>query len=332
MEEKKHTAHQTLTGIAESLIKAEAEELLHIASRIDSDVVKAAEIIINHQGKIVVCGLGKSGIIGQKIVATLNSTGTRSVFLHASEALHGDLGIYRAGDPTILISKSGSTEEILQLIPVLREFNSPLIGIVGNISSPVADNVDVFIDASVSREADPLGVVPTTSTTVTMAIGDALAAVLMEARNFKHEDFARFHPGGSLGKRLKLRVMDILKPLHQVAVLKRTDTMQDAVIRMTEKPQGAALIVDANSHLEGLITEGDVRRCMAEEKNFREIKTSDVMTENPVFITSDAMLHDAIIMMEDRSSQISVLPVVENGRRECVGLIRLHDIYQTQLV
>ncbi len=332
MADKKEKSIQHLIGVAESVIKAEAEELLLVANRIDHDVVKAAEIILNHSGKIVICGLGKSGIIGQKIVATLNSTGTRAVFLHAGEALHGDLGIYKPGDPTILLSKSGSTEEILQLIPVLREFNSVLIGIVGNVSSPVAEHVDVIIDASVSREADPLGVVPTSSTTVTMAIGDALAAVLMVARNFKHEDFARFHPGGSLGKRLRLRVKDIMKPLRSVATAKATDSLQKVVIEMTKKPQGAALIVDDDNRLEGIFTEGDVRRCMALDKDFHEIEAGQAMTANPIFITSDAILNDAINLMEDRSSQISVLPVVENGGKICIGLIRLHDIYQTKLV
>ena len=329
---QKEKSIQHLKGVAESLVRAEAQELLDIASSIDQDVVNAAQIIINHTGKIVVCGLGKSGIIGQKLVATLNSTGTRAVFLHAAEALHGDLGVYLAGDPTILISKSGSTEEILRLIPVLRDFNSPLIGIVGNISSPVSENVDVVIDASVSREADPLGVVPTSSTTVTMAIGDALAAVLMEARHFKHEDFARFHPGGTLGKRLRLRVKDIMKPLQAVATASLTTTLQDIVVQMTKKPQGAAIIISEKNKLEGIITEGDVRRTMAEVKDFQKMEARQIMTANPIFATSDAILNDAINLMEDRKSQISVLPVVENGGRICIGLIRLHDIYQTRLV
>ncbi len=329
---QKEKSIQHLKGVAESLVRAEAQELLDIASSIDQDVVNAAQIIINHTGKIVVCGLGKSGIIGQKLVATLNSTGTRAVFLHAAEALHGDLGVYLAGDPTILISKSGSTEEILRLIPVLRDFNSPLIGIVGNISSPVSENVDVVIDASVSREADPLGVVPTSSTTVTMAIGDALAAVLMEARHFKHEDFARFHPGGTLGKRLRLRVKDIMKPLQAVATASLTTTLQDIVVQMTKKPQGAAIIISEKNKLEGIITEGDVRRTMAEVKDFQKMEARQIMTANPIFATSDAILNDAINLMEDRKSQISVLPVVENRGRICIGLIRLHDIYQTRLV
>ncbi|MEE9571619.1 MAG: SIS domain-containing protein, partial [Candidatus Neomarinimicrobiota bacterium] len=173
-----------LSGIASNILKAEASELINVAERIDKSVVKAAKILLKHDGKVVVCGIGKSGLIGQKIVATFCSTGTQAVFLHASNALHGDLGIYSPGDPTILISKSGATDEVVRLIPLLREFNSPLIGIIGNMDSTLADKVDVVLDSTVSSEADPLGVVPTNSTTVTMAIGDALAAVLMTAKKF----------------------------------------------------------------------------------------------------------------------------------------------------
>ena len=204
--------HPKLEGIALKILKSEAHELLNVADRIDDSVVKAAKMLLNHDGKVIVCGVGKSGLIGQKIVATFCSTGTQAVFLHASDALHGDLGVYRPGDPTILISKSGATDEVVRLIPLLREFNSPLIGIIGNNDSTLADKVDIVLDSTVSSEADPLGVVPTNSTTVTMAIGDALAAVLMTAKQFNQEDFARFHPGGNLGRRLKLHVMDIMTP------------------------------------------------------------------------------------------------------------------------
>ena len=184
-----------LANVAKQIFTVEAEELIKASARIPSDVVKAADLIQNHDGKVVVCGLGKSGLIAQKIVATFCSTGTQAVFLHAAEALHGDLGIYHPGDPTILISKSGSTDEILRLVPILREFQSPLIGIIGNSNSRLAEKVDIVLDASVSREADPLGIVPTSSTTLTLAVGDALAAVLMSANGFKHDDFARYHLG-----------------------------------------------------------------------------------------------------------------------------------------
>ncbi len=219
-----------LNGIASNILKAEAQELINVADRIDESVVKAAKIILKHDGKVVVCGVGKSGLIGQKIVATFCSTGTQAVFLHASDALHGDLGIYRPGDPTILISKSGATDEVVRLIPLLREFKSPLIGIIGNNDSPLADKVDVVLDSTVSSEADPLGVVPTNSTTVTMAIGDALAAVLMTAKKFNQEDFARFHPGGNLGRRLKLQVKDVMTPIDKVAVVPPTQSIKETIL------------------------------------------------------------------------------------------------------
>lgn len=321
-----------LEGVAENLIKTEAQELISAASRIDRDILRAAEIILNHSGKIVICGIGKSGIVGQKIVATLNSTGTRAVYMHAADALHGDLGIYRPGDPTILISKSGSTEEIIQIITVLKEFKSPLIGIVGNLHSPIAHSVDVVIDASVKREADPLGVVPTSSTTLAIAIGDGLAAVLMAARKFRHEDFARIHPGGTLGRRLRLHVKDIMRPVEMVALTAMDESLQSVVVKMTEKPQGASIVIGENLKLKGIITEGDIRRCLAKNIDFLAVKASSAMTPNPVSITGNALLHEAINLMEDRASQISVLPVVGEDRETCIGLIRLHDIYQTKLV
>ncbi|MBU0529074.1 KpsF/GutQ family sugar-phosphate isomerase [bacterium] len=321
-----------LSGIASNILKAEARELLKVADRIDESVVKAAKIILKHDGKVVVCGVGKSGLIGQKIVATFCSTGTQSVFLHASDALHGDLGVYRPGDPTILISKSGATDEVVRLIPLLREFNSPLIGIIGNNDSTLADMVDVVLDSTVSSEADPLGVVPTNSTTVTMAIGDALAAVLMTAKKFNQEDFARFHPGGNLGRRLKLLVRDIMTPLEKVAVVLPQQSIKEAILLMTKNPQGAALVSDDSKKLIGLITDGDLRRGFAQNENINELKVIDVMNNKPIFIYSNARLQDAVTLMEDRISQIAVLPVLDENDDKCVGLLRLHDIYQSKLV
>lgn len=323
---------QQLEGIASQIIKIEAQELLNVADRIDQAVVSAAKIILKHEGKIVVSGVGKSGIIGQKIVATLCSTGTPAVFLHASDALHGDLGVYRPGDPTILISKSGATDEIIRLIPLLREFKSPLIGIVGNTGSSLAENVDVVLDSTVTSEADPLGVVPTNSTTVTMAIGDALASVLMTAKKFNQEDFARFHPGGNLGKRLKLLVKDIMTPINKVAVVSPDLNLKEAVLLMTKLPQGAAIVSVDAKELTGIITDGDLRRGFAQNGNLNEMFVSDVMNTDPVLIYSNARLQDAVSLMEDRVSQISVLPVLEEGTEHCVGLLRLHDIYQSKLI
>lgn len=321
-----------LSGIASNILKAEARELINVAERIDKSVVKAAKILLKHDGKVVVCGVGKSGLIGQKIVATFCSTGTQAVFLHASDALHGDLGIYRPGDPTILISKSGATDEVVRLIPLLREFNSPLIGIIGNMDSTLADKVDVVLDSTVSSEADPLGVVPTNSTAVTMAIGDALAVVLMTAKKFNQEDFARFHPGGNLGRRLKLQVRDIMTPLDKVAVVSPKQSLKETILLMTKKPQGAAVVSNDSKTLIGIITDGDLRRGFAKNGNINELIVSDVMNKKPIFIYSNARLQEAVTLMEDRISQISVLPVLENKNDKCVGLLRLHDIYQSKLI
>jgi len=324
--------HPKLKGIASKILKSEAYELLNVADRIDDSVVKAAKMLLKHNGKVIVCGVGKSGLIGQKIVATFCSTGTQAVFLHASDALHGDLGVYRPGDPTILISKSGATDEVVRLIPLLREFNSPLIGIIGNNDSILADKVDIVLDGTVSSEADPLGVVPTNSTTVTMAIGDALAAVLMTAKQFNQEDFARFHPGGNLGRRLKLHVMDIMTPLDKVAVVTPKQSIKEAILLMTKKPQGAAIVSDDSEKLIGVITDGDLRRGFAQNGNINELMVIDVMNNNPIFIYSNARLQDAVTLMEDRISQISVLPVLDESDDKCVGLLRLHDIYQSKLI
>jgi arabinose-5-phosphate isomerase len=329
---KKSLDTSKLEKVVTQILRAEGDELIRAAERIPEDLIKASKIILDHDGKVVICGLGKSGLIAQKIVATLCSTGTQAVFLHAAEALHGDLGIYAPGDPTILISKSGSTEELLRLIPILREFKSPLIGILGNMNSPLVKRVDLVLDASVEKEADPLGLVPTSSTTLTLGIGDALAAVLMTSREFNHDDFARFHPGGDIGKQLHLTVKRIMQPLEQVAVVDSHTHLRDIVILMTEKPQGAALVLHENQRLAGIVTEGDLRRCLATNGDIDQLSAGDIMTKNPIAVTIEAPLQTAITLMEDRESQISVLPVLDRDGGTCVGLLRLHDIYQTKLL
>ena len=320
-----------LKSIASQILREEGEELIKAADRIPDSVIQACEIIVNHPGKVVICGMGKSGLIGQKIASTLCSIGNKAVFLHASEAVHGDLGIYAPGDPTIVISKSGASEEMVRLIPILKEFKSPLIGILGNMKSPLVDQMDVVLDASVEKEADPLGIVPTSSTTLTLGIGDAMAAVLMTHRKFNHDDFAKLHPAGDLGRRLRLTVKNIMQPIKDVAVVNKDDKLRKVVIDMTEKPQGAALVIDSNSQLLGIVTEGDLRRCLAEEGDIDQMVVSDVMTTDPVAINMGALLKDALMLMEDRESQISVLPVVNGDGKSCAGLLRLHDIYQTNL-
>ena len=324
-------SNQDLKIIAASILKTEANELLQAADRVSESIVDAAKLIDNHNGKVMICGLGKSGLIAQKIAATFCSVGRKAVFLHAVDALHGDLGIFEAGDPTIVISKSGSTEEIVRLIPILKEFESPLIGIVGNMNSSIIDDLDIVLDASVDNEADPLGIVPTSSTTLTLSIGDALAGVLMSVKGFNKNDFARYHPSGSLGKRLLLTVENIMQRISNVAVVNMTDKLRKVVIAMTEKPNGAAIVKCKNDGF-GLITDGDLRRCLAEGEDIDLLDAQKIMTTDPVSISSNSSVDNALKLMEDRRSQISVLPVVSEENGECLGLIRLHDIYQTRLL
>ena len=321
-------AKNKINGLAQSILESEATQLRKVAKQIDKDVIKASNLIAKHDGKVVVCGLGKSGLIAQKIVATLCSTGTKSVFMHASDALHGDLGIYNPGDPTILISKSGNTEELIRLIPILREFDSPLIGIVSNMNSFIAKNVDIVLNGTIDKEVDPLGIVPTASALVAMAIGDALASVLMVKRGFKEKDFAKYHPGGQLGKQLGLVVKDVMHPVREVAILKENSSLSDVAILMTKKPLGAGLFLGKNKTLAGIITEGDIRKAIA-FNNKTDDSINVFINRSPVTVSSSMAIHDAMKLMEDRQSQISVLPVVDN--KKCVGLLRLHDLYQTKL-
>jgi len=323
--------NQDLRMVSRNVLIGEAEQMISAADRISDKIVEACELINNHSGKIVISGMGKSGLIAQKIAATLCSIGNKAVFLHPAEAVHGDLGIYAPGDPTILISKSGATDEILRLLPILKEFKSPLIGILGNMNSVLSNEVDLAIDASVSSEVDPLGIVPTASTTLTLAIGDALTAVLMSHKNFKREDFAKLHPAGDLGRRLKLRVKDIMQRIEKVAVVAADDKLRSVVIKMTENPQGAALVLDDEGSLLGIVTEGDLRRSLADNIDIDNSKAKEVMSQKPITIKIGSLLSEVLSVMEDRESQISVLPVVSDELK-CVGLIRIHDIYQTQLL
>ena len=321
----------SLKSVAKNVLVGEGEQLINAADRISEKMEIACDIITNHNGKIVISGMGKSGLIAQKIAATLCSIGNEAVFLHPAEAVHGDLGIYAPGDPTILISKSGATDEIVRLIPILKEFNSPLIGILGNMNSILSNEMDLVLDASVSKEVEPLAIVPTSSTTLTLAIGDALAAVLMANKNFKREDFAKLHPAGDLGRRLKLKVKDVMQPIDKVAVVDSNDDLRNTVIKMTEKPQGAALVLNDEKILMGIITEGDLRRSLANEIDIDNCKANELMSANPIAIKVDSSLSEVISLMENRESQISVLPVVDQSNI-CLGLIRIHDIYQTQLL
>jgi len=311
-------------------METEAEAIACAARRIDDRFLAAVRLIQEHPGKIVVTGLGKSGFVAQKLAATMCSTGTPAVFLHPVDALHGDVGIYAAGDPTIILSKSGTTMELLRLIPVLRGLNSPLIGIVGSLTSPLAREVDVLLDASVRTEADPYNLAPTASTAVATALGDALALAIRRARNLTPEDFAQVHPAGQLGRNLRVTVRQVMHSAGEVAWAGADSSMKQVIIAMNRCPLGAACVRGDDGALQGLITDGDLRRALQTTDDIREVKAGDLMTIRPVTVNPEATLQDALRLMEDRPSQISVLPVVEGSR--CIGLVRLHDLYQTDLL
>jgi arabinose-5-phosphate isomerase len=321
------TAASPWIEAARKAMQIEADAVSRAALRLDGNLTRAVETILAHPGKLVVTGLGKSGHVARKIVATLCSTGTPAVFLHAAEASHGDLGVYSHGDPTLMVSKSGNTFELLQIIPFLRDLPSPRIGILGNPSAPLAAEMDVVLDASVEREADPDNLAPTASATVALALGHALAIALMHARNFGVEDFERVHPGGHLGLSLRLAVRDVMHGRDEVAWARADESLKQVVIAMTHFPHGAACVVDESSRLLGLITDGDVRRALQAHDDIRQLRASDVMTLSPSTVSSDARLRDALRLMEDRPSQISVLPVIDASSGVCLGLLRLHDIY-----
>lgn len=317
-------------SLARSVMLSEAEAIKLAAGRIDGSLTKAAELILAHAGKVVVTGVGKSGLVGQKIVATLCSTGTPAVFLHPADALHGDLGVYEPGDPSILISKSGATTELVRLIPRLRQFESPLIGLLGNVKSAIGESMDVVLDGSVEREADPCNIAPTSSAVVAMALGDALASMLMRARNFTVDDFAKFHSGGQLGRNLLLSVRDVLNPLEKVACVRENASLKEVVIGMTEHPLGAACVIEEDHTLVGLITDGDLRRALTNHDDIRELHARDIMTRLPATIGAQDHLREALLLMENRPRQISVLPVID-AEKKCLGLIRIHDIYNHNL-
>ena len=296
---------------ARKAMQIEAGAVARAAGRLDGNLSCAVEMILAAPGKLVVTGLGKSGLVARKIVSTLCSTGTPAVFLHAAEASHGDLGLYSPGDPTLMVSKSGNTFELLQLIPFLRELPSRRIGILGNPCAPLAPDMEVVLDASVEREADPDNLAPTASATVALSLGHALAVALMRARNFSAEDFGRFHPGGHLGRSLRLTVRDVMHGRDEIAIAHSDDSLKHVVIAMTHYPHGAACVLDASGRLIGLVTDGDVRRAFQAHDDIRELRASAVMTANPSTVAPDARLQDALRLMEDRPSQISVLPVLD---------------------
>jgi arabinose-5-phosphate isomerase len=289
---------------------------------------RAVSLILDSSGKTVTSGMGKSGFVARKLAATLCATGTPAAFLHPAEAVHGDLGLLEPGDVVVLISKSGSTEELVRLLPRLQQAGVARIGLLGNVESPLAQGCDAVLDASVEHEGDPHNLVPAASAIVATALGDALAVALMEARQFSPEDFGVFHPGGQIGRNLRLRVRDAMHA--EVARVAAGEALRDVVIAMTKLPLGAACVVSPEGLMVGLITDGDLRRALERHDDIRGLTAADVMTARPLSIGPEALLREALLLMENRPRQLSVLPVVSEGG-EVMGLIRLHDVYRVGL-
>src|SRR5947209_10906180 len=256
---------------AREAMRIESDAIARAGGRLDDSLIQAVELILAHPGKIVVTGIGKSGHVARKIVATLCSTGTAAVFLHPAEAAHGDLGIYTPGDPTVLLSNNGASAELLALVPMLRQFRSPLIGILGNLGSALASQVDLRLDASVEREADPNNLAPTASAVTALAVGHALAIALMCARHFTPEEFGRFHPGGQLGRNLRLRVGEAMHKGEEVALVAPGASLKDVIVAMTRRPMGAACVVAADGTLAGLLTDCDLRRALTTHDDLRAL-------------------------------------------------------------
>jgi arabinose-5-phosphate isomerase len=311
---------------AKKTILSESESIANLVQFLDDDFAKAAEIIYSSKGRLVVTGIGKSAIIAQKIVATLNSTGTPSLFLHAAEAIHGDLGMVQPGDAVICISKSGNSPEIKVLVPLLKRFGNPLIAMTANKSSFLGKESDYVLNAYVESEACPNNLAPTNSTTAQLVIGDALAVCLMEMRDFKSEDFAKYHPGGALGKKLLLRVGDMLDGTHKPQVSPDC-SIKKAIMEISEKRLGVTAVIE-NEKVVGIITDGDIRRMLNDRDNIAGVTAADIMTRNPKTIKSTDMAADALNTMENHA--ITQLVVADNG--EYKGILHLHDILKEGIV
>ncbi len=305
------------------VLKIEAKGILNLIDRIDSNFSKMVELICNSKGRLIVGGIGKSGIVGRKIVATLNSTGTRSLFLHPVEAMHGDLGIVCRDDIFLAISNSGETDELNILLPSICRIGCAIIAFTGNKNSTLAKHSDIVIDVGVEKEACPLGLAPTASTTALLAMGDALAVVLINKKHFKPSDFKKIHPGGMLGQRLSGKVKNIMLTGKFIPSVLDEAGMEDVLNEMDRLELGATFVVRADKRLAGIITDGDIRRLVAKKKPVFELKVEDVMTKNPQTVNLDSPACDALNMMEQY--QITVLPITDHIGRVC-GILHLHDI------
>ncbi|MEA2048608.1 MAG: KpsF/GutQ family sugar-phosphate isomerase [Campylobacterota bacterium] len=312
-----------LIKIAQETFQIEADALNKAAQRLDQDFLDAISLILNTKGKLIITGVGKSGLVGAKMAATFASTGTSSFFLHPTEALHGDLGMISKEDTLLAISSSGESEELTKILPHIKRFDIPLIGLTSNKSSSLGSYADVFLDISVEKEACPLGIAPTTSTTLTMALGDALAVALMKQKTFKQEDFASFHPGGALGKKLFIKIKDLMRT-EDLPIINTTTTLKDAIVKMSEGKLGTVLIVDREERLVALLSDGDLRRALMEDAFSLEHLAVDYACKNPTSCCNVELLaSEALEIIEKR--KIQLLPIT-NNRENIIGVLHIHDL------
>ncbi|HEX7356882.1 MAG TPA: KpsF/GutQ family sugar-phosphate isomerase [Ignavibacteriaceae bacterium] len=305
------------------VIRIEASAVADLENSINEDFVEAVETIFASKGRVVLTGMGKSGLIARKIVATLNSTGTAAIYLHPTDALHGDLGMVRGEDVVILISKSGMTEEIANLLPMLKRLNVKLIAMSGNKDSKLSRECDIFLNTGVKEEACPYDLAPTASTTATLVLGDALAVSLLKKRNFTAKDFAFLHPGGSLGKRLSLKIKEVMITGDRIPKVNKNTSIKDVIFEITSKRLGTTCVLDEDEKLAGIITDGDLRRLLEKTLNISGLYAKDVMTSNPKVLQEDYLASFALQQMEN--FKITSL-VITNDMNEPVGIIHLHDL------
>lgn len=317
---------------ARQVLRMEAAAIEALIPRIDEQFVLAAQLILETKGRLIVTGMGKPGHVGQKITATMLSTGTPSFFLHPAEGIHGDLGMVTEDDIVLAISNSGETSEVINILPSIRRIGAKIIAICGNAQSTLAQNADVVLDASVEQEACPLGLAPTTSTTAELAMGDALAVVLMSARKFTADDFAVFHPGGALGRKLLMKVANVMHGEEENPTVTLEQSVKEALFVITDKGLGATSVVDAEGKLVGLITDGDIRRGLEKGLDFLTHNVGELMTKQPQTITAEKLAAEALRMMEQhRPKPITVLPVVDKDGRS-VGLVHVTDLLRQGIV
>jgi arabinose-5-phosphate isomerase len=319
---------QTAIEKGREVVRIEGRAVAELEGKIGESFARAVDLVQACRGRVIVTGVGKSGIIARKIVATMNSTGTPSVFLHPTDAVHGDLGIVRDGDVVICISKSGSTAELSILLPMFRRIGVPVISLVGNLSSPLANESTVVLDVSVREEACPLDLAPTSSTTAALALGDALAIALLDRRQFTMEDFALYHPGGTLGKRLLLMIDELMTRGAHVPCVTGGVPLRDAIVEMTSKRLGCTCVLGPDGKLEGLITDGDLRRLLHKTADVATVRASDAMTRNPKTVRQGTLAY--VVLQEMESYNITQMIVVDAANVP-VGVVHLHDLVKAGL-